>query len=119
MPQLYRLASIVHGAAATEVSVERLFSGVHFIYSALRTRLKSSILNDIMIIRTNKNFELANEKMGIKKFSGGSKRTRADQDNDHNSTPTKISRTASINSNNSESGIQHDADLIIITENEV
>lgn len=36
MPQLYRLATIVHAAPATQVSVERLFSGMAYILSSLQ-----------------------------------------------------------------------------------
>lgn len=55
-PELYSLAQIALACPATQVSVERLFSGLKFILSDLRTKLKSGLLQDIMIVRTNKLF---------------------------------------------------------------
>lgn len=40
----------------TQVSVERLFSAMKFILSDLRTNLNHDILDDILIVRTNKAF---------------------------------------------------------------
>lgn len=53
MPQLYRLAAIVLAAPATQVSVERLFSGLAYIFNSLRCNLTSHILDDIMVVRCN------------------------------------------------------------------
>ncbi|XP_015122339.1 zinc finger BED domain-containing protein 4-like [Diachasma alloeum] len=53
MPQLYQLATIAHAAPATQVSVERLFSGLRYIFSPLRANLKPHILDDIMVVRCN------------------------------------------------------------------
>lgn len=52
-PQLYVMAQIVLSLPVTQVSVERLFSGLKFILSDLRYSMKSPILNDLMIVRTN------------------------------------------------------------------
>lgn len=52
-PQLYQLATIVHAAPATQVTVERLFSGMRYILSTLRANLKPRILDDILVIRSN------------------------------------------------------------------
>ncbi|XP_043479763.1 uncharacterized protein LOC122509629 [Leptopilina heterotoma] len=40
-PELYKLANVVHAAPMTQVSVERLFSGMRFIFSTLRENLTS------------------------------------------------------------------------------
>lgn len=50
---LYAIARIVFAAAPTQVSVERAFSGLAFIYNPLRTRLGADRFNDIMILRQN------------------------------------------------------------------
>ncbi|XP_043464663.1 zinc finger BED domain-containing protein 4-like [Leptopilina heterotoma] len=69
-PELYSLATIVHAAPMTQVSVERLFSGMKFIISDLRTNLSHDMIDDILIVRTNKNFQkdcIAEEKPAKKK----------------------------------------------------
>lgn len=53
MPELYKLAQIVLAVPATQVSVERLFSGLKFILSPLRCNLNKEILEDILIVRSN------------------------------------------------------------------
>lgn len=53
MPQLYQLATVVHAAPATQVSVERLFSGMSYILSNLRTNMKSQTLDNVMVVRCN------------------------------------------------------------------
>ncbi|CAI6358146.1 unnamed protein product [Macrosiphum euphorbiae] len=53
MPQLFELAEIVMAVPATQVSVERSFSGLKFILSDLRSSLSSQMLENILIIRGN------------------------------------------------------------------
>ncbi|XP_046406243.1 zinc finger BED domain-containing protein 4-like [Ischnura elegans] len=52
-PKIARLAQVVFGAPATSCSVERLFSSLKWIYSDLRNRLKSDLLDDILVLRSN------------------------------------------------------------------
>ncbi|CAH1732242.1 unnamed protein product [Aphis gossypii] len=52
-PELFELAQILMAVPATQVSVERSFSGLKFILSDLRSSLSSDILEDILIIRGN------------------------------------------------------------------
>lgn len=63
-PELYVLSQIVFAAPATQVSVERLFSALRFIFSRLRSRLSGNIINDILIIRMN-SIDLAEEEKVI------------------------------------------------------
>ncbi|KAL5239421.1 hypothetical protein ACI65C_006831 [Semiaphis heraclei] len=56
-PDLYKLACVVHAVPATQVSVERSFSGLKFILSDLRSSLSSEALDAIMIIRSNTLFK--------------------------------------------------------------
>uniref|UniRef100_A0A2S2PB42 HAT C-terminal dimerisation domain-containing protein n=1 Tax=Schizaphis graminum TaxID=13262 RepID=A0A2S2PB42_SCHGA len=53
---LYKLANIVLAVPATQVSVERSFSGIKFILSDLRTSLSANLLDAIMIVRSNTKF---------------------------------------------------------------
>lgn len=53
MPELYALANIVSAVPMTQVSVERLFSSVKFVYSDLRHNLGHKLLEDILLIRSN------------------------------------------------------------------
>lgn len=55
-PELYKLAMIVLSVPATQVSVERLFSGLKFILSPLRTNIKENILEDQLLVRANRIF---------------------------------------------------------------
>ncbi|XP_033221199.1 zinc finger BED domain-containing protein 4-like [Belonocnema kinseyi] len=52
-PELHELAMIVLATPATQVSVERLFSGMRYIFSTLRGNLKGDILDAILLIRCN------------------------------------------------------------------
>lgn len=52
-PLLYKLALIVLGAPASQVSVERCFSVLKFILNDYRTRVNKTTLENIMIIRLN------------------------------------------------------------------
>ena len=53
-PQLHKLATIVLVTPATQVSVERLFSGLRYIMSSLRGNLKEDITDSILLICSNK-----------------------------------------------------------------
>ncbi|XP_025192072.1 uncharacterized protein LOC112592275 [Melanaphis sacchari] len=48
-PELYQLASVVLAVPATQVSVERSFSGLKFVVSDLRTSLDPELLEAIML----------------------------------------------------------------------
>jgi hypothetical protein len=56
MPIMYHLAKIVLAAPPTQVSVERLFSGLRFILNPLRNAMKPETIDNIMLIKTNKIF---------------------------------------------------------------
>lgn len=56
-PELYQLANVVFCVPATQVSVERLFSGLKFVLSPYRTNISSKHLEDQLLIRTNKLIE--------------------------------------------------------------
>jgi hypothetical protein len=57
MPELFRLAEIVHGVPVTQVSVEKSFSNLKFVLSVYRTNLSPSLLEEILLIRCNEKFE--------------------------------------------------------------
>ncbi|CAK9297482.1 unnamed protein product [Gordionus sp. m RMFG-2023] len=54
-PELYTLSRVVLAAPCSQVSVERSFSALGLIVTPLRTRLDKSTLNDILLIKLNKN----------------------------------------------------------------
>lgn len=54
MKDLYEISTIINAVPATQVTVERAFSHLAFILSALRTRLHSDTLENIILIRLNK-----------------------------------------------------------------
>ena len=56
-PELYKLSVVVFAVPATQVSVERLFSGLKFILSPLRSTINGSVLEDQLLIRVNRIFE--------------------------------------------------------------
>lgn len=64
-PELFELAKIVHAAPVTEASVERTFSILRFVFSALRGNLAEELLEDIMLIQENKDlfYEVASEEL--------------------------------------------------------
>ncbi|XP_043477520.1 zinc finger BED domain-containing protein 4-like [Leptopilina heterotoma] len=66
-PELYELAVIVHAVPMTEVSVERLFSGMKFVFSDFRANLHPDILDDILLLRSNENFQTIKLKQDKKK----------------------------------------------------
>ena len=47
---------VVYGVAATQVTVERLFSHLKYILSDNRGALKEGIIDDILICRMNPDF---------------------------------------------------------------
>lgn len=51
---LYELASVIYSVSATQVPVERSFSGLKFILSDLRTNISQKCLEDILMIYLNK-----------------------------------------------------------------
>lgn len=51
--QLYELSNIILAVPATQVSVERAFSGVGLILTARRTQLGEKTLADIMLVKLN------------------------------------------------------------------
>ena len=55
-PQLFQLAEVVNGTPMTQVSVERCFSNLKFIVSALRGRLGEDIIDDVLVVRCNRLF---------------------------------------------------------------
>lgn len=52
---IYQIAMVVLGAPATQVSVERSFSGLKFILRDNRGNLSKKMLEDILLIRGNFN----------------------------------------------------------------
>lgn len=54
-PELYQLACIVNTIAPTQVSVERAFSTLNWIYSHKRSRLAPELLENILLINLNSN----------------------------------------------------------------
>jgi hypothetical protein len=52
-PTLSKLALILHGVPATQVSVERCFSILKFILSDYRTNIRSDTLSDLMLLKLN------------------------------------------------------------------
>ncbi|XP_060856315.1 uncharacterized protein LOC132934050 [Metopolophium dirhodum] len=66
-PELHELAKVVFSVPGTQVSVERLFSGLKFILSPYRTNISSSNLEDQLLVRTNRLFE---KKETVKFMSG-------------------------------------------------
>lgn len=56
MPILYELACVVLATPPTQVSVERLFSGLKYILNPLRNNLMANSVDNIMLVKTNKIF---------------------------------------------------------------
>jgi hypothetical protein len=55
-PELHKLAMVVLSVPATQVSVERLFSGLKFILSPLRINVNEKILENQLLVRANRIF---------------------------------------------------------------
>lgn len=56
-PELYILSKIMFAVPSTQVSVERLFSGLKFILFPYRSNITSINLENQLIVRTNRLFE--------------------------------------------------------------
>lgn len=56
MPEMFILAEIVLAVPATQVSVERLFSNLAFIFNPLRSSLSPDLLEATLLIRSNFKF---------------------------------------------------------------
>lgn len=52
-PYLYKLALIIHGSPATQVSVERAFSTLKYILNDYRYKLNHDTLQDILLLKLN------------------------------------------------------------------
>ena len=57
-PNLYKLAMSVIPLPVTQVSVERAFSSLKCILSPLRSSLNEKVLEDILLVRLNKQYGL-------------------------------------------------------------
>lgn len=55
-PALKEVAQTIMAVPATQVSVERLFSNLAFIYNPLRSNLNETVLENIVLLRSNFNF---------------------------------------------------------------
>lgn len=53
-PELYKLAAVIHSVPPTQTTVERAFSAMALILSPLRTRLSDKNLENILLIRLNR-----------------------------------------------------------------
>ena len=58
---LSKIANIVLAVPCTQVSVERLFSSLKYIFSDQRNRLDPNILEHILLVRANANFNYEEE----------------------------------------------------------
>lgn len=54
MSDIYEISTILNAVPATQVTVERAFSSLPFILSALRNQLHAETLENILIVRLNK-----------------------------------------------------------------
>ena len=52
-PQLFELSKVALAVPATQVSVEKLFSGLKFLIGHLRCSLKDDVIDAISLIRSN------------------------------------------------------------------
>lgn len=55
-PELGLLVESIMGVPCTQVSVERGFSDLAFVYSPLRSKLRSDMIEDILFLRSNSRF---------------------------------------------------------------
>lgn len=53
-PELYKLATVIHSVPPTQTSVERAFSAMALILNPLRTRLSDKNLENMLLIRLNR-----------------------------------------------------------------
>lgn len=54
--EMYQIANAIFGIPPTQAAVERLFSALNFIFTNRRHNLKSDLLEDILLLHTNKSF---------------------------------------------------------------
>lgn len=66
-PEIYVLAKIILSVPSTQVSVERLFSGLKFILSPYRSNINAQNLEDQLLVRTNRLFDKADNEYIKKK----------------------------------------------------
>lgn len=66
-PEIYILSKIILSVPSTQVSVERLFSGLKFILSPYRSNINSQNLEDQLLVRTNRLFDKVENEYNIKK----------------------------------------------------
>lgn len=57
-PILFALSNIVLSVPATQVSVERLFSSLKFVLSPQRAQMSEPLLNSLLLVRSNKLFNV-------------------------------------------------------------
>lgn len=55
-PHLFELSQVALAVPPTQVSVERLFSGLKFLIGHLRSSMKNDAIDAISLIRTNQRF---------------------------------------------------------------
>lgn len=60
-PVLYKLASVVHAVPPTQTTIERAFSAMALILTHLRTNLSDNNLENILMIRLNRELFCMNE----------------------------------------------------------
>lgn len=60
-PELYKLASVVHAVPPTQTTIERAFSAMALILTHLRTNLSDNNLENILMIRLNRELFCMNE----------------------------------------------------------
>lgn len=65
-PEIYILSKIILSVPSTQVSVERLFSGLKFILSPFRSNINSQNLDDQLLVRTNRLFNKVENEYNIK-----------------------------------------------------
>lgn len=68
-PELYKLSLIVMAVPSTQVSVERLFSGLKFVLSPQRSNIKEKHLEEQLLVRTNRIFDSDKSNCKKRKFS--------------------------------------------------
>lgn len=56
-PELFKLSEIVHAVPATQVTVERAFSTLDFVFTKRRGRTKAAILEKQLLVCLNRKFE--------------------------------------------------------------
>lgn len=53
-PLLFEISILVHGVPATQTSVERAFSALHFVLNELRYNMLESTLEKVVLLKLNK-----------------------------------------------------------------